>query len=1041
MQRIVCLSIGLLVCALSPDLSRSQTGAPMPGDFTAKKKLLLLHSYYKGFEWTDLIDKGIDETLRPFEKDLSIYTEYMDLKRFPEHSHIASLREVYRIKYSKVKFDAILCTDDHAFQFLLDFRDELFPGTPVVFCGVNDFDPAMLKGHHGFTGKQERLNVGRTIEIALGIDPALKRIAVVADTTPTGVGTLKELGKVFPEFADRVHFEIYDDITMADLRNRIGRLSQGDAVLLLNFNRDKEGNDFQHSETIALLQDVSKVPIYGLWDFYVGRGILGGVITSGIEIGRVAGRQTLRVLAGERAEAIPIETDFPQKVIFDNAVMKRFGIRRDQLPAEATLINLPMTFYRVNKKLIWTLSGLLVFLFLTTLVLILSIVQRRRAQKALSKAHRALLVLNRCKQAMINAGNEQALVEQIASILVETGRYRQARVIPDDVVLEPDWITLPLMIGHRREGALSVQGRTTETLDEEERDLLDKVAENLSYGILMQRMAVERKKAEQELLLSNEKLSMLLQSLPIVPFTCEPANNRIAYVSPVIESMTGYPSSCFTGDEAFWLDRIHPADRDGLRTLSVGPGNEGVLQRQYRFQCGDGSYRWFNDIRHVVCPDEGAAMIVGVWQDITKEKILQEEADARLQQLIRADKLASLGEIVAGVAHEINNPNAFISYNVPLLRESWNFFRTAVISHAASDHQWRFKGMSPEDLVREMDEILDDIAASSQRINQVVCDLKDFSKRDDEGDRDRQIQVNDVVKKTLNIVGAQIRKSFVEYTVHLAPQLPLIQGHFTKLEQIVTNLVVNASQSVPVGKRAFFTIRTEFLEHRKCVAIHVEDTGSGISPVVGDRIFEAFFTTRQEQGGTGLGLSVSRRLVDEHDGAISFVSRPGVGTRFTVYLPLANGKTVDIRPSLLWIGGGDRVDHALQLLHRNFPGALSVVAAGTEQEVWDALYRYPELRWVAVDLFTAGLQGPDILARIAERAPLLMRAFYGDRQQMAAIPSEAAALADVWLMPPLETAPAGTLLQTEGVYEDLDRGRRANFPEVVKTSVASAQPG
>lgn len=295
---IVCLSIGLLVCALSPDLSRSQTGAPMPGDFIAKKKLLLLHSYYKGFEWTDLIDKGIDETLRPFEKDLSIYTEYMDLKRFPEHSHIASLREVYRIKYSKVKFDAILCTDDHAFQFLLDFRDELFPGTPVVFCGVNDFDPAMLKGHHGFTGKQERLNVGRTIEIALGIDPALKKIVVVADTTPTGVGTLKELGKVFPEFADRVHFEIYDDITMADLRDRIGRLSQGDAVLLLNFNRDKEGNDFQHSETIALLQDVSKVPIYGLWDFYVGRGILGGVITSGIEIGRVAGRQTLRVLAG-----------------------------------------------------------------------------------------------------------------------------------------------------------------------------------------------------------------------------------------------------------------------------------------------------------------------------------------------------------------------------------------------------------------------------------------------------------------------------------------------------------------------------------------------------------------------------------------------------------------------------------------------------------------------------------------------------------------------------------------------------------------------
>ena len=491
-------SLGILTCLLLTEPLAAQPKAEIPENVISKKKLLVLHSYYKGFEWTDLIDEGIGEALHPFGGDLSIYTEYMDLKRFPERPHIASLREVYRIKYSKVRFDAILCTDDHAFQFLLDYRDELFPGVPVVFCGVNDFDFSMLKGHPGFTGKQERLNAKRTIEIALGINPGLKRMVVVADTTPTGVGTLKEVRNVAPDFSNRVRFEIHDDIAMTDLLREIGRLTEKDAVLLLNFNRDKIGNNFQHSETIGLLQGVSKAPIYGMWDFYIGRGIVGGVITSGIEIGKVAGHQAVRILSGEKAESIPIETDFPQRVIFDAAIMKRFAIRKDNLPAETTLINLPMTFYRVNKTLIWTLGGLLIFLSVTTLVLILNIVQRKRAQTALLKS-------------------------------------------------------------------------------------------------------------------------------------------------------------------------------------------------------------------------------------IAKEKILQEEADLRLRQLIQADKLASLGEVVAGVAHEINNPNAFISYNLPLLKESWNFFRPAVKRNAVADPQWRLNGMAVDDLCTEMDDILDDIDASSQRINRVVSDLKDFT--------------------------------------------------------------------------------------------------------------------------------------------------------------------------------------------------------------------------------------------------------------------------------------------------------------------------
>jgi PAS domain S-box-containing protein len=923
-----CLLLWISISLIVPPHSGSQIISPVPDPVISKKKLLVLHSYYKGFEWTDLIDQGIGDALTGHGHDVSVFTEYMDLKRFPEDPHIESLRRVFRIKYSKTRFDAILASDDHAFQFLLQFRDELFPGAPVIFCGVNDFDPAMLKGHSGFTGVVEKIDIRGTLDIALRLHPDTRTVAVIVDTTPTGVGTLKELRNVAPAFSSRVRFDIHDDVKMSDLLQTAGRFRPDTLILLLNFNRDSTGNNFSHWETIELLQGVSQAPIYSFWDFFTGKGIVGGVITSGIDQGRIAGHQALRVLQGDPVADIPIEPAPPRRILFDYKQMKRFGIRQADLPADSVVINLPGTFYRINKKLIWTLGGLLIFLSITTIVLILSILQRKRAQKALSEA-------------------------------------------------------------------------------------------------------------EKELLLSNEKLSMILDSLPIIPFTCDPSNQTVTYVSPVIERITGYPTLSFMEKPGFWSDRVHPGDRERLLAALSQFDAEGRQHHKYRFCCADGSYRWFYDIRHLVeHADQNVSMIVGTWQDVTKEQILQEEADLRLQQLIQADKLASLGEVVAGVAHEINNPNSFISYNIPLLRESWDFFRSVIRDYCRRNPQWRLNGVPGEELCREMDEILGDISASSQRINQVVADLKDFAKIDADSDG-RLIQINEVVKKALNIVGAQIRKSFVEYTIHLAPDLPPIQGHFTKLEQVVTNLVVNASQAVSAGKRSVFSLRTERVESLRCVAIHVQDSGAGVSPDIGDRIFDPFFTTRSRQGGTGLGLSVSRRLVEEHHGSLLFVSRPGAGTRFSVFLPLTGDDRLDVRPALLWFGQkeeplrGPAVDARLS---RNF---LPVIAVDTEQEAWDALNGHPEVKAVVGSMPVLGGSALDFLAKVAGHDPLLQRAVYGDQGALTeggGVPG----VIDAWLLPPLETALTDSFFRKDGAYEDSDRGRRTARPEVTQTPAASA---
>jgi PAS domain S-box-containing protein len=174
----------------------------------------------------------------------------------------------------------------------------------------------------------------------------------------------------------------------------------------------------------------------------------------------------------------------------------------------------------------------------------------------------------------------------------------------------------------------------------------------------------------------KEQLAMLLESLPIVSFTCRPEGDLgITFISNTIEEITGYKPEQFMADPGFWAVKI--AEDDRQKILADLPMNLAAdkYRFEYRFQAADGSFRWFDDTRRLVrSPDGTLSHIADMWRDITEEKRLRKEAEYRLQQVIQRDKLASLGVVVAGVAHEINNPNSFITYNVPLLDETWRIF-------------------------------------------------------------------------------------------------------------------------------------------------------------------------------------------------------------------------------------------------------------------------------------------------------------------------------------------------------------------------------
>lgn len=482
----------------------------------------------------------------------------------------------------------------------------------------------------------------------------------------------------------------------------------------------------------------------------------------------------------------------------------------------------------------------------------------------------------------------------------------------------------------------------------------------------------EMEHTQEELTRTNEQLELLLDSLPIIPFTR--AGNKdftFTYMSNAVEGITGYPPEQFIDTSQFWLNHLHPEDRTraivDLESLRTGKERKS----EFRFQGADGSYKWFaSNLRAIRDSKDGLRYIVGTWQDISDEKKIRIESEQRLQQVIQADKLASLGQVVAGVAHEINNPNSFITYNIPLLEESWEAFAPIIKEFCLSHPEEKSGNITFTEMAEEMGEIIGAIKTGSDRINAIVTKLKDFA-RLDEAEPSKLVDINKVINDSLTIVGAQARKLVGSITVDLAEEIPPFYGHFQKLEQVVANLIINAAQAVSSKEKGALSIRSRYVKRLHAILIEVQDNGRGISPEDMAHIFDPFFTTNRNIGGTGLGLSVSYSLIQEHNGRVGVLSRPGLGTKFTVFLPIDRRQApLELHPTILCVDDSPLV---LGLLKSFFVDAqkIPVELMKSGHDIIHFLEEHPEIDVVLSDINMPGIDGWQLLEDIKATFPLL----------------------------------------------------------------------
>ncbi len=380
---------------------------------------------------------------------------------------------------------------------------------------------------------------------------------------------------------------------------------------------------------------------------------------------------------------------------------------------------------------------------------------------------------------------------------------------------------------------------------------------------------------------SGEKHDPLKKIIQDIYFETSP-DGTITEISSAIEDVSKYTQDELIGTSLFDLfARLEESDRFLHELLH----NEGELVSFESLIKDKDKFCFYCRINAIQENDsKGKPLrLLGTIRNITQQKEAEKELQKKLDQLHQSQKMETLGTLVAGMAHEINNPINLIIYNTPLLKKVWHDFLPILHQHFSDKPDYKFGGLTYDFLEQNLDQLLSDVDMAAHRIAKIVTDLKNFSRQSSVSEK-RPVKVNEAVKNGMRLIRTTLKNAGIKVSLDLAPDLPLIEGSLQNIEQIILNIIINAIQAIDHDK-GFLKISTGIEKRDKRVVISISDNGKGINPALADRLFEPFVTDKQAEGGTGLGLSVTYSLIKAHDGEILFKTNTDNGTTFTLLFP------------------------------------------------------------------------------------------------------------------------------------------------------------
>ena len=706
------------------------------------KEVLLIHSYHKGYIWTDDISKTIEKNFSS-DKNIELTTVYMDTKRIDDPSYLANLAKLYKQQFTNRTFDLIIISDNNAFDFMELYYDSLFKNVPVLFCGINNYDKNMLDKltFKNISGVAEEIDIEKNFELISRLHPNLKNLLIINDTSTTGYAVKKDLAKIIEKYKKRFNIEYTDNLDISDLKIKVSKLEKSNsAILFVLLFKDTTGKYFTHKQSFEEVKKVSEVPIYGLWDFYLNSGMVGGLLTSGISQGETVSKMALDVLNGKDIKDIPILEKSPNLYIFNYNELKRFNLDVYKYVENPIIINEPTSIYKEHIKF-----------FIITIIII------------------ALL-----------------------SIIV---------------------VILKANIQRREKLELELSNRI-----EFDKVLLDTIPNPIYY-----------KNVEGKFLGCNTSFTSLVNC------------SRDEVIGKT--AFDFFPLPIATKNTLI--------DQELLNTFSTSTS-------EFTF------YTTSNEMKHIILNkavykniDGSVGGIVCIMDDIT-ERIQQK------QFLIQQSKLAEMGDMIAAIAHQWNEPLVELS---ALIQD----IQTSYLLKELKD--------------KNVKEFVNDSMVQIKYMSKTLTDFRNFLKP---STKKQLFSISKALTEINEIIGKQVFYSNIKMNFNYKNKNEelLIYGYENEFKQVLLNIINNAKNKIvenclPLNKKGNININIKRCSTFNTIEI-IDDAGA-IDEKVINSIFDPYFTTKQD--GMGLGLYMAKVIIEEKMRGSITVRNDENHVIFTIKLP------------------------------------------------------------------------------------------------------------------------------------------------------------
>ncbi|MDD2335763.1 MAG: PAS domain S-box protein [Geobacteraceae bacterium] len=392
----------------------------------------------------------------------------------------------------------------------------------------------------------------------------------------------------------------------------------------------------------------------------------------------------------------------------------------------------------------------------------------------------------------------------------------------------------------------------------------------------------ERKRAEEAHRESEERFRMIFEQNEDPAMIICPETLEIIDVNSTLIRHYGFTQKrLFNEGPGLFMSQ---PERDQIKEALAGISESGNVQINQLETHNRKFERIIASFRAKVIKARGVSYAYCTFRDITERLRIKEETKQLQTKLLQTNKMAALGTLSSGIAHEINNPTNFILSNAQMVHDAWKDIDLVLADYARDQGEFVLGGLSFSEAREIMPKLLSGIIEGGQRIRNILAGLREFVRKE-KLPPDQKVSINQVLEKSITMLQNQIKNYTCHFHYASDPHDSCVRGSFQQLEQVVVNLLMNALQSLPDRESGVYvSLYRELPENN--VVIKVRDQGGGMPPETVKRIFDPFFTTRLDSGGTGLGLSICYSIVKEHHGNIEVESEPGSGTSVYVKIPL-----------------------------------------------------------------------------------------------------------------------------------------------------------